>query len=451
MLKNDHRRVESVFRDYESASAAEKATLARQICKELIIHTKLEEEIFYPTCRDAGVEDDALDEAQVEHDGAKLLIADLMREDPDHAYRDAKVRVLSAYVKHHVGEEEKPRTGIFAKAKKAGVDMNGLGQRLAARKRELLGQAEDEGVNPPKPRSLHLEMKSDNVEENETMNRQSNYRERDEQGRFMSDDDERGSYRGRSSRYDRDDDDDGRRRSARGRERDEQGRFMSEDDDRSNGGRSSRGRGHGGWFGDPEGHSEAAERGWEERGSRRMSRDDDDYRSRSSARGGSYRRSRDDDDDYRRSSHDRGQGGWFGDSEGHSEASRRGWRNPDHRESGWFGDSEGHSQASRRGWQNPDHGESGWFGDSEGHSQASRRGWQNPDHGESGWYGDPEGHSEASHRGWESRGGSRGSRRMSRDNDDDDRRGSRSGGSRGWHGDSRGHSEAARRGWQDRD
>ncbi len=97
---------------------------------------------------------------------------------------------------------------------------------------------------------------------------------------------------------------------------------------------------------------------------------------------------------------DMGQGGWFGDSEGHSEAARRGWERSDHRPSGWFGDAEGHSHASRRGWDNPGHGDSGWFGDPEGHSEASRRGWERSDHRPSGWFGDPEGHSQAARRGW---------------------------------------------------
>src|SRR5205814_1875697 len=100
----------------------QKKTLAHQICKELIVHTKLEEEIFYPSCREKDVENDMLDEAQIEHDGAKTLIAELIADEPDDEFYDAKVSVLSEYIKHHVGEEEKPRTGIFAKAQKAGVD-----------------------------------------------------------------------------------------------------------------------------------------------------------------------------------------------------------------------------------------------------------------------------------------------------------------------------------------
>lgn len=108
----------------------------------------------------------------------------------------------------------------------------------------------------------------------------------------------------------------------------------------------------------------------------------------------------------------RARGGWFGDPEGHSESAQRGWERSDHGPSGWFGDAAGHSQASRRGWEKEEHGPSGWFGDPEGHSEASRRGWERGDHGPSGWYGDPEGHSEASRRGWgeDQRGGGSSSR-----------------------------------------
>src|SRR6185295_19636682 len=99
---------------------------------------KLEEEIFYPACREKKIEDELLDEAQVEHDGAKIIIAELIAGSPGDEYYDAKVTVLSEYIKHHVGEEEKPSDGIFAKARKAGVDMKALGSRLQARKAELL-------------------------------------------------------------------------------------------------------------------------------------------------------------------------------------------------------------------------------------------------------------------------------------------------------------------------
>ena len=91
-LKQDHRRVERLFADYESAANEQrKEELLKQICVELIIHTKLEEELFYPACRAALSEDNLIDEAQVEHDSAKLLIADLQRARPDDRFRDAKV------------------------------------------------------------------------------------------------------------------------------------------------------------------------------------------------------------------------------------------------------------------------------------------------------------------------------------------------------------------------
>src|SRR5688572_11655527 len=123
LLKKDHRAVEALFAQFEKSEAAEKAALAQQICRELIVHTMLEEEIFYAACRDKGVEDDLLDEAQVEHDGAKVLIADIMQASPNAPMFEAKITVLSEYVRHHVAEEEKPRWGILSKAKAAGLDL----------------------------------------------------------------------------------------------------------------------------------------------------------------------------------------------------------------------------------------------------------------------------------------------------------------------------------------
>lgn len=154
MLRADHRKVEGLFKKYERAeSDSQKKELAKQICDELIVHATLEEEIFYPACREAEVDDDLLDEAQVEHDGAKVMIAELMEGSPSDEYYDAKVTVLSEYIKHHVGEEEEPGKGIFAKARKAGVDMMAVGAQIKARKPELVGnKAFTE--RPPEPKSL---------------------------------------------------------------------------------------------------------------------------------------------------------------------------------------------------------------------------------------------------------------------------------------------------------
>lgn len=153
LLKADHRKVEDLFETYEkSRSTSVKAKTARQICMELMVHATIEEEIFYPAVKDA-VEEDILDEAYVEHDGAKILIAEILAGTPDDDFYDAKVKVLSEEIKHHVKEEEQ-RDGMFAQAKAAGVDMRALGERLAARKEELVAEFEDSGIPTPQTRSM---------------------------------------------------------------------------------------------------------------------------------------------------------------------------------------------------------------------------------------------------------------------------------------------------------
>ena len=158
LLKADHRKVEGLFKKFERAeSDSEKEQLAKQICLELIIHTKLEEEIFYPACREAEVEDDLMNEAQVEHDGAKVLVNELMEGSPSDEFYDAKMTVLSEYIKHHVGEEEQTGKGIFAKAKKAGVDMEAVGEQIKARKAELMEEQDELTSEPPQAVALeHL-------------------------------------------------------------------------------------------------------------------------------------------------------------------------------------------------------------------------------------------------------------------------------------------------------
>jgi len=73
----------------------------------------------------------------VEHDGAKKLIAEIEASGPEDEYYDAKVKVLSEMIKHHVKEEEQ-RGGMFAEAKQSDMDLEELGQQMAARKAELM-------------------------------------------------------------------------------------------------------------------------------------------------------------------------------------------------------------------------------------------------------------------------------------------------------------------------
>ena len=139
LLKKDHREVEGWFDEYEQLEAdAEKLALFNKIALALKVHTRIEEEIFYPEER-GQIEDDMLDEAYVEHDGAKKLIAEIEAMQPGDEYYDAKVKVLGEYIKHHVKEEEQPG-GLFAQAKKGDEDLDAMGERMKARKEELMAE-----------------------------------------------------------------------------------------------------------------------------------------------------------------------------------------------------------------------------------------------------------------------------------------------------------------------
>ena len=154
LLKADHRKVEDLFEKFEKAkNLAMKKSLATEICTELAVHTIIEEEVFYPAC--AGkIKGETSHEAYVEHDGAKVLIAEIEGGEPDDEFFSAKVKVLAEMIKHHVGEEERRGKGMFAQARAAGLDMETLGERLAARKRDLLAQFKSKGLPEPETRSF---------------------------------------------------------------------------------------------------------------------------------------------------------------------------------------------------------------------------------------------------------------------------------------------------------
>jgi hypothetical protein len=145
LLKADHRQVEEWFEEFQSARLdTKKKSLATNICQALKVHTTIEEEIFYPAFLEATEEEDIHHEAEVEHNGAKKLIAEIEAIGPDDEYYDAKVKVLSEMIKHHVKEEEQ-RDGMFAKARKSDMDLKGLGESLSARKAELMnGETDDD-------------------------------------------------------------------------------------------------------------------------------------------------------------------------------------------------------------------------------------------------------------------------------------------------------------------
>ena len=154
LLKEDHRTVEELFSKFEKASGTgRKRELATEICAELSIHAQIEEEIFYPAC-EGKVEEDLLKEAYVEHDGAKLLISQILTGEPSDEFYDAKVKVLQEQIEHHVEEEEKRLEGLFSQARKAGLDMDALGEQLAMRKQELKAEIEANGLPEPQLKTV---------------------------------------------------------------------------------------------------------------------------------------------------------------------------------------------------------------------------------------------------------------------------------------------------------
>jgi hemerythrin superfamily protein len=138
LLTADHRDVEKMFKEFEKARKAEdtsaKAEVVQLVCAALTAHAEIEEEVFYPAVRKVIEDEDVMDEAEVEHGAIKRLVEELKEMVPDDGLYDAKVTVLTEYVKHHVKEEEGE---MFPKVKKSGVDLKALGTEMMERKKEI--------------------------------------------------------------------------------------------------------------------------------------------------------------------------------------------------------------------------------------------------------------------------------------------------------------------------
>jgi hypothetical protein len=154
LLKEDHREVEKLFKEFESAKGeGRKQKLAHKICLELSVHAEIEETIFYPAC-EGTVDEDELKEGYVEHDAAKLLIAEIeANEGADDEFFDTKVHVLQEEIEHHIEEEEGPK-GIFAQARKGDLDLQAIGEQLAERKKELSDRYKTDGLPEPKLKTM---------------------------------------------------------------------------------------------------------------------------------------------------------------------------------------------------------------------------------------------------------------------------------------------------------
>jgi hemerythrin superfamily protein len=139
LLRADHDRIEDLFISFDQIkygrAEAEKMRLVSDLCRELLVHAAVEEEIFYPAVRSEIADDDLMNEARVEHEGARRLISELQAMDPADEMLNAKMHVLCAYIKHHVREEEED---IFRKARESGLDLLAMAARMEKRRRQLL-------------------------------------------------------------------------------------------------------------------------------------------------------------------------------------------------------------------------------------------------------------------------------------------------------------------------
>ena len=141
LLKRDHADVKKAFKDFEKAKYKDPHAckeFVAAICKAIDMHAKVEEEIFYPAVRERIKDDDLMNEALVEHQSAEQLIAEIRGLSGDDPMLRANAMVLSEYVNHHVREEENE---MFPKVRRLKLDLEGLAQKMLARKEELKAQA----------------------------------------------------------------------------------------------------------------------------------------------------------------------------------------------------------------------------------------------------------------------------------------------------------------------
>ena len=144
LLKEQHDKVKKALKEFEKLDREDTETqkqLVQTVCEDLKVHTTLEEELFYPAAREAIDDEDLMNEAQVEHETAKMLIEQLENMGPEDPNFHATFTVLGEYVLHHVKEEEGE---MFPQVKKTDLDLEELGARMRSRMEELMGETADE-------------------------------------------------------------------------------------------------------------------------------------------------------------------------------------------------------------------------------------------------------------------------------------------------------------------
>jgi hypothetical protein len=435
LLKTQHQELQAILAKRSDANA-DRDAIVKEFAAVWLPHIAVEQEVLAPALSQAGSDEQKLVAGAIQKEIINLLLEDLLRGG-SREFGQAKLEALAKQFDAHVEEAGAEDTGLFAIVSLAERSNPGLNAQMKARYERHKSRFAnmDESIGEARvllaPRRLSVSASSQRNRREYEMSRYSdNIRERDDQGRFMSDGDNGYSRGSPSAGRDRDEqgrftsegggyprgryEDDDRRYSRGGPERDDNGRFMSESGSQSRGryddedqrySRRSTGRER-----DDEGRfmsDNGSSRG-------RFQGDDEHYGPRSL---GSMGRDRDEDGRFaRRGGSYEGSGR---DSDGPSDSSR--WGNQRHGERGWYGDPEGHSEASRRGWEGreggntpryeersrrydeaPSRSRPQYAGDRDyRRSDDYERGNGGREHG--GWSGDPEGHSEASRRGWQNR------------------------------------------------
>lgn len=144
LLDADHLAVHALFAAYRElvrrrAPALQRRTLAEEICMELTIHARLEEELFYPAVREALHDDDLVDEAEDQHGSQREFVAQILATSPDDDLYDARVAVLADYVERHIAQE---REQVFNRALASRLDLQALARSITVRREELRAVSE---------------------------------------------------------------------------------------------------------------------------------------------------------------------------------------------------------------------------------------------------------------------------------------------------------------------
>lgn len=148
LLKADHRKVEDLFANFEMARTNKKE-LADRICDELKIHTAIEEEIFY-SALNGKIDEDTLAEAHVEHDGAKVLINDIVAGGLMTTTTTRRSRFCRK--RSHITSRKKKCRQRDVRAGSGSRRLVALRDAMLVRKEALTALAEKKGLPPAKPR-----------------------------------------------------------------------------------------------------------------------------------------------------------------------------------------------------------------------------------------------------------------------------------------------------------